>query len=416
MIGAMRTVLLAALLVLAASCEILAPKVKPKPPQLGTFVSTPFPDVRELNDVIVLAPGVAYAVGTAGTILKLNADKTWAKEESGTTEDLEAISGFLEDDGTGTGTQKEVLLIAGHNGTVLSRTAPGVWSSIPSSTTALLFSVVVRNDTDGFVVGDAGTILRWNGSVLALQGPQTVQDVAGSACPQAGCGGSSTCNPNDGLCHSKFPIPETLHGVGGDNPVLAVGTGGAVYRYDPTGEPSGTRGNTWLKEDSGTTRQLSSVFTKSGVIIPATDGVLVLRNDIDTYDDTAIRTPAPVFLKDVWVDGNDIFAVGLSQEIFYSDRSQGGGDCAVAADCSADQNCLGDHCQQWSLTTVAADAEMRGIDGTEAPPDDEPEAGLIPTFIAVGGGGRIVRGPLVLPVKGESALTSRIATDDFAGR
>ena len=50
---------------------------------------------------------------------------------------------------------------------------------------------------------------------------------------------------------------------------------------------------------------------------------------------------------------------------------------------------------------------MRGIDGFNAPPDDDPTGAPIAKFFAVGGGGRIVRGPAVLPVKGESALVER---------
>src|SRR5438067_3336386 len=133
-------------------CEQLAPTaLKPKPPQPGAYLSTPIAGVRSLSDVVMLAPDLAYVVGTDGTILKYTSTPakkagdppvvTWTKETSGTTEDLEAITGFLEDDGSGTGKQKEVLLVAGHNGIVLERSAPGKWAVLPSNVTADLFGV-----------------------------------------------------------------------------------------------------------------------------------------------------------------------------------------------------------------------------------------------------------------------------------
>ena len=386
----MRALLVLAFAV-ACSCEVLTPPPPPKAPQPGTYLSTPFPDVRALNDVLVLQPGLAYAVGTDGTILKLTGT-AWSKEPSGVTDDLQAITGFLEDDGTGTGAQKEVMMAVGHNGTVLQRTAPGAWGVLPSGTTNVLFSVAMLSDQDAFIVGDAGTILRFQGATNTLtpQLDQTLQDVVGTTCPTNGCGGSAVCG-GDGKCHSFFPIPEPLKGVGGvsgTGDVLVVGARGAVYRYDTTRPDDAS--NRWTREKSGTTRSLASIFAKNGVWIPATDGVLLLRNGADDYNDAANRTPAPVFLQDVWVDGSDIFAVGLSQEIFHRNSSL-----------------------IWDLTTVSLDAEMRGIDGFDAPPDDDPSGPAQSHFIAVGGGGRIVRGPLVLPVAGETALKSRLANGDF---
>ncbi len=373
----------ASLLFLACGCEVLQPAKPPPEPQPGTFLSTPFPDVRSLNDVIVLKPGLAYAVGTGGTILKLTGT-TWSKEDSGVTDNLESISGFLKD--AGSDTETEVMLACGFNGVVLQRTDPGAWAVVPSGTTNVLFSVAVRSETDGFVVGDAGTVLRWDGTQLVDQTTQTLQLVVGLTCSvDTDCGGGSVCN--GGTCNSFFPIPEPLKGVGGGSTMLAVGARGAVYSFDADGDPVSGR---WQREDSGTTRPLAGIFTESGVWMPATDGVLLFRNGADDYDDESFRTPAPVFLQDVWVDGGNIFAVGLGQDIFHRDGSGA-----------------------WSLTTVAEDAEMRGIDGFEAPPDDDPKGDPIATFIAVGGGGRIVRGPFVLPVDGESVLSTRLSDTDF---
>lgn len=433
---------LALVVLFGAGCQLLGPAAVP-PASLprGYYVSQPVAGVRALNDVLVLSPDLAYAVGTGGTVLKLD-KTTWSAEDTGVTSDLEAISGFLNADGT------EVLLVVGADGTVLARGAPGKWGIVPSGTTKLLFSVHVRSATDAFVVGEAGTILRWNGTALALQTAQTQQLLVGGACVvNADCGANSVCgtDPNTGnpACNSFFGIPENLKGVNEADRMIAVGSSGAVYTFDAN-SASGTQ--TWAKEDPGTTRPLAGVFTGDGTLIPATDGVLVVRgccdaNGNNTFDDATLITPAPVYLQDVWGTGPDIFAVGLSEDVYRYDASQ-----------------------TWTLTRVTDAAEIRGIDGVVAPPPttiatellvdiSSPPDGLADhctadaecagpfhlvgtrcgtagvdkhfcvqdppandvRFIAVGGGGRIVRGPTVLPFDGETLLTTRLSTDDFVG-
>jgi photosystem II stability/assembly factor-like uncharacterized protein len=347
------------------ACDVVAPPPPPPPdPDPGWVVSKPFSDIRVLNDVLVLAPGVAWAVGSGGSILRLEGE-TWAREDSGVDVDLESIDGFIDGEGV------EHLYAVGHAGTILSRSADGGWEILPSGTTRLLFSVAVRRRDDVFVVGEAGTVLRFDGTAVSLQTQQTLQLVVGA----------------DGS-QNFFPIPEALKAVGvaGDG-MLAVGARGAVYRYDPNGEPAGTS-NRWVREDSGTTRSLAGIFTRAGTWVPTTDGVLMFRNGPGAWDDDSVRTPAPVFLQDVYVDGN-IFAVGLSEDISHrNDRGE------------------------WLLTRVALGAELRGIDGTRVEPtaEGEPPGREV---IAVGGGGRIVRGPSFQPAAGETLLVTRSADDDF---
>jgi hypothetical protein len=387
-----------ALVALLGGCEVLTPAaVKPKPPQPGAYLSTPFPDVRSLNDVVYLSPTLAYAVGTGGTILKYTVTpstkkgvfptRVWSKETTGTTEDLESISGFLDSDG-----KTEHILVAGHGGTVLERSGK-TWKSLTSGVTKDLFGVhLLSSGLDGFVVGDAGTILRYDGTThtLAVQTTQTLQDVKGLPCGQAGCG-TATCE-GDGICHAFFPIPEPLTGVGpaDGNTEVAVGARGAAYVVDPTAGAAAL----WTKETTNTNRNFASIFTRSGVMMPTTDGVLDLRSGANQYTDDpnngAIVAPAPVFLQDVWIDGGDVYTLGFSQEIFHRNGSG-----------------------VWDLTTVSLNAEMRGIDGIEAPPDDDATASNIQQYLAVGAGGRIVRGPAVLPANGEELLATRLATSDF---
>lgn len=374
-----------------AGCDIIAPTPEPEPPLPGWHVSTPVAGIRSLNDVIIFRPFdplvlsyVGYAVGTDGAILKLTRDEagvtTWTQEESGTTSDLESIDGFVDGEGV------EHIFVVGFDGTVLSRDG-AAWTAIPSGTTDILFDVTFRNLTDAFIVGDGGTILRWDGVALTAHAQQTLQRAVGGACPDAGCGANAQCI--DAICVSFFPLSEPLKGVGDVGEMIAVGALGAVYRYDPNGERDGVS-NRWVREDSGTQRSLAGIFTEAGVWVPTVDGVLMRRNGADDWDDDSFKTPAPVFLQDVWVDGGDVVAVGLSEDIYHFD-----GD------------------GRWNLSRFAEAAELRGVDGVALDPpegSDEPPAKEI---YVVGGGGRIARGPLVLPGEGETLIETRLSDDDF---
>jgi hypothetical protein len=393
---------LAPVLAHGAGCDVLVPPPPPEPPPPGWHLSTPIAGIRSINDVIVLEPrGDAedfpayhgWAVGTAGTILRLDRDAdgvvTWTSEDSGVTADLESIDVFRFGDG------QELVMTVGSGGTVLRRNDDGTWATIPSGTTEFLFDITFRNELDGFIVGDAGTILRWNGTVLTLQVTQTLQEVVGGTCPAEGCGANSVCDPDDGNCHSFFGIPEPLKGVGDAGIMIAVGARGAVYRYDPNGDPNGN-GNTWIREDAGTQRSLAAVDTENGVTVPTIDGVLMRRNGDNDWDDDNFRVPSPVFLQDVWMRGNAT-AVGLSEDIYQLNNDN-----------------------LWELTRVAEGAELRGVDGVifELPPgavgnEDGEEPLRVQEIYVVGGGGRVVRGPLVLPGNGEALLETRLSDDDF---
>ena len=130
--------------------------------------------------------------------------------------------------------------------------------------------------------------------------------------------------------------------------------------------------------------------------VPTIDGVLMRRNGDNDWDDEGFRVPSPVFLQDVWTRGN-VTAVGLSEDIYqFNDNGL------------------------WELTRVAEGAELRGVDGVifdlepGAPGNEDGEEGLrVQEIYAVGGGGRVVRGPLVLPGNGEALLETRLSDDDF---
>jgi len=346
---------------LSASCEeLIAPEPVPEPPVPGFVVSTPV-ETRTLLDVEVMTADVdgitsAFAVGTDGVILHYDGT-AWLPETSGVTVDLESVSGFVDDDGF------EHTLVCGADGTLLRRTgAGGDWEGIPTGVTDHLFGVWVRNGEDAFVVGDNGRVLRWDGTTAVALVDEVLIDTGALDA--------------DGVAIA-FPISEPLKSVmgrGGEE-VFAVGPRGTVYRFD------GTR---FLREDAQTNRPLAAVFTEAGVWAAATDGVLLRRRD-GAWNDTDFVVPVPAFMQGVWArNDGDVFAVGLTSEVFHR---------------------VGD---VWTTTPVGEQVEMRAIDGAELPlPADTPEGAEIEPsreILAVGAGGRIVRGPLALPEAGELVL------------
>lgn len=386
---------------LGAGCDVLVPAPpEPEPPPKGYYLSQPFDDVRLLADVIVLAPNVAFAVGSDGTVLAWDG-ATWSKEDSGVTADLESISGFLNGEGVPN------LLAVGAQGTVIHRNAAGAWEPIASGVAEHLFGVWVRNDIDAFAVGASGTVLRWNGTVITPQLTHTRQLVVGA----------------DGT-NNYFAMAQSLKAVAEtDGQMFAVGASGAIYCYDPNGDPNGypasvltcdnTAGNacpapgganTWQLDSSGTTRNLAGLSVEGGAMAPTTDGVLLQRvngpcpaprDDAgrftqDNWSDD-FRVPTPAFLHDVWRDSGMTFAVGLSSDLYQYSGS-------------------------WTLVRIADEAELRAVDGTWVPPPEDagPDETGGPQLIAVGGGGRIVRGPRVDPLPGETLLAERPADEEFA--
>ena len=355
--------------VVAGACEeFFAPPVEDAPPSPGFVISTPA-EVRTLHDVAVIVAdhtGItsAFAVGTDGTILHFDGTR-WAREASGVDVDLESVSGVIDGDGV------EEVFAVGAEGTALRRRG-GDWEAVNTGVVDHLFGVWVRSADDAFAVGDNGRVLRWNGEVMV----PLVDEVM-----------IETGAVDDDGAPIAFPIAEPLKSImGRDSEVFAVGPRGSVYRFD------GTR---FRREDTATNRPLVDVFTRAGVWAAATDGVLLRRRDGVWRDDEFIA-PIPVFLQGVWSRGDgDVFAVGLSPEVFHLENGV------------------------WTITSAGAGVALRAIDGIELPPDpdaDPPAAGdeappVARQILAVGAGGRVIRGPLVVPDVGEVALVTVAAED-----
>jgi hypothetical protein len=88
-----------------------------------------------------------WVAGRGGLILHGAGDGTWTPEQSGTTDDLFALTGVGSD-----------VYAVGDHGTILHR-ASGTWSADSSGTTNALWSIWGSSQDGLFAVGEAGTIL-----------------------------------------------------------------------------------------------------------------------------------------------------------------------------------------------------------------------------------------------------------------
>lgn len=363
--------LVGAPLALAGACEaITGGEPPPKPPPPSWVVSRPFPEIRSLNDVEVFAFDEervtgAYAVGTDGALLRYDGARWIDESIPALGEDLESVSVSVANNGEGAPVQ--TVLAVGSGGTVLQRLdvdGEGRWGILPSPTTEHLFGVWVRSADDAFIVGD-GVICRFDGVVVT----QLVDEVL-----------INTGDVDENGEPIVFAISDALKGVQGrgSDDVWTVAGRGVVYHFD---------GATFSRDDSQTNRPLADVFTESGIWAAATDGVLLRRRD-DGWKDDEFVLPAPIFVQGIWTRGDgDVFAVGFSEDVFHNENGV------------------------WDLTFVEEQSELRAIDGAELPrPEDAPEDFVtLREVIAVGAGGRIVRGPLVDANAGETHLKTRLA-------
>lgn len=137
------------------------PTPTPKPAPLGEWVAVPGLPARDLYDVFFVDEGFGWAVGDRGTILhSRDGGITWTVQPSGTQERLEAVFFVDRSQGWTVGVR-----------TILHTTDGGqTWVRQPSPVDDETFvAVEMRSATDGWIVGDGGAALRWDGSRWVLQ-------------------------------------------------------------------------------------------------------------------------------------------------------------------------------------------------------------------------------------------------------
>lgn len=176
------------------------------------------------------AGGTTWIVGQDGLMVKGSADGTWQQYESGVLVDLSDTWGFADDD----------FWAVGDAGTLLHWDGQS-WAAVTlgggAAITASLRAVWGSEDYDVWAVGTLGTALHWDGIVWS----------------DRSTGGRYTLN-------DVWVSPE--------GNVYAVGTSGTIAVYDGFG---------WTEQKSGTNRSLESVWgSADGTVWAAGIGGTVL--------------------------------------------------------------------------------------------------------------------------------------------
>jgi hypothetical protein len=192
------------------------------------------------------------------------------------------------------------------------------WSAMSSGTTASLNGVWGSSAADVFAIGDDGTILHYDGTSWSAMTSNTAWTLFGvwgsSASDVFAVGGSGTIVHYDGTSWSDITsgTTEWLFGVWGSSStnVFAVGTGGAILHYD---------GTDWSIMSSGTMDYLNSVWGSSATDVFAVgDGGTILH--YDGTDWSAMSGGTTQFLDRVWgSSASDVFALGGTGTILHYD-------------------------------------------------------------------------------------------------
>lgn len=212
-----------------------------------------------------------WAVGTAGTIVRYEdgEPRTLDVTAAGDTW-LRAVWGAGDS-----------LWIVGHGGLALVNAAGG-FLEVDTRVHANLLDVWGHADDSFWAVGEAGTVLRWDGMAWlpVPTGPmggvvQNLRAVWGSAADDVWVVGTeSTILHWDGERFEPLSRGQSysLNDVWGRGPdeVYAVGTGGVALRYD---------GSEWSELETGTRSSLQSLFgdDQGRVFAAGLDGVVLVR-------------------------------------------------------------------------------------------------------------------------------------------
>ena len=176
------------------------------PPDPFFVTLAPRCGTRIQNDAVWLDDGRAFIVGTSGLVLAWSENGPWYPDPSGTNEDLlavaslsdgrviaigrhgtiiERVDGFWSDRSPGTDhTLREIVVsgdqtwAVGEGGTVVHRSATGVWELVDCPTEMDLTGVAAQEDTL-YVCGQGGLLLSRHDGVWVDEsgGPWGVEDV-----------------------------------------------------------------------------------------------------------------------------------------------------------------------------------------------------------------------------------------------
>ncbi len=220
------------------------------------------------------------------------------------------------------GSSRDNTFVVGNNGTIL-RYDGNAWTSMTSGTTSRLSGLWGSSPTDVFAAGNDGVIVHFNGrawngwSSMASGTTNNLSGVWGSSGKDVfAVGGDGVILHYNGKAWTVMNSGTTnvLTSVWGSSgsDVFAVGIGGTVLHYD---------GSAWTSMSSGTTNHLYSVWGNSGSDVFAVGiGGTVLHYDGNTW--TAMSSGTASHLYGVWgSSSNNVFAVGGDGTVIHFDGS-----------------------------------------------------------------------------------------------
>ena len=153
-------------------------------------------------------------------------------------------------------------------------------STTPSTSTANLHALWVESPTDVHAVGDAGTILHYDGTTWTDQASGTTRDLyaIGKGATRMAVGAGGTILSYDGSRWTPMASGTTnaLHSIAdplprGSSSTFAAGAAGTILFFD---------GTSWRPQDSGTTRDLHVIGGSAITDVFATaDGGTLLHYD-----------------------------------------------------------------------------------------------------------------------------------------
>ena len=301
-----------------------------------------------LWDVWGTSSSNVYAVGNTGTILHWDG-KAWKKQSGGVANDLFGISG-----------NADVLVAVGDQGEAVHDLS-GVLISDETGTSARLTAVAVLPNNEAIGVGDAGTIVRHNGTGWMTQSSGTFAGLKGvwsngQTSFAVGENGTILTSMGSGpWLAMQSGQTETLYALDGSDPssMFAVGSEGLLMDYNGTSWTKvGNLGNdflydihhvgvgvyfvagsggtvisnhttgVWEKITTPTTADLNGIWgaSQSNVWAVGNLGVIIHWNGVKW---NAVASPTEMSLKGIWGRAeDDIYAVGEAGALVHWDGTE----------------------------------------------------------------------------------------------
>jgi len=261
----------------------------------------------KLIPIVVLIAAVLAPVFTPATAASAGDFTQWVPVDSGTRDDLLGIWVRSATD----------VFVVGNAGTILHYDGR-VWVPMTGGTSRDLHSIWGSSAADVFAVGGAGTILHYDGKAWVSMPSGTDNDLyaiwgsSGNDVFAVGRAGTILRYNGKDWAPMTGAIVDNLYGIWGTSAanVFAVGSSGTILHYD---------GKAWVQMPNYIKRDLFGIWGSSGVDIFAVgrEGV-ILRYDGKEWVQMFNRTPDDLY--GVWgSSGTSVFAVGRAGAILHYD-------------------------------------------------------------------------------------------------